>query len=159
MRLDGCGVERRAAAVQHGETLAKSAEPSAAGAAQVRMFSPKWRLSPHAFTLLGVPTTGRLQAARIGSMLLIGLPYDVCGELSRAWQERLAKTGTELWVTSFSGAYLGYLSPDQYYNDIGKAYGYNQNYELAEMGWFGPNQGAYVEDLVFRAAARLGASQ
>lgn len=123
--------------------------------AQVRLFSPKWRLSPFAFRLLGVPTEGRLQAARVGSMLLVGLPYDVCGELSQAWQAEMAPSGRALWVTSFSGAYLGYLSPDAYYEQIGEAYGYNQNYEIGEMGWFGPNQGAYVGELVYHALARL----
>lgn len=116
--------------------------------AQARLFSPRWRLSPYAFSLLGVPATGRLQAARIGRMLLVGLPYDVSGELSKDWQAEAAAEGSELWVTSFSGAYLGYLSPDQYYNDIGEGRSYNENYEVGQMGWFGPDQGAYVTDLV-----------
>lgn len=115
--------------------------------AQVRMFSSKWRLSPIMFKLLGVPTTGRLQAARIGSMFLIGMPYDVSGEISMAWQQWAREQGTNLWVTSFSGAYLGYLSPDKYYHEIGENLHYNQNYEIGQMNWFGPNQEAFVTDL------------
>lgn len=116
--------------------------------AQARLISPDWRLSPHLFRLLGVPTEGRLQAARIGNLVIIGLPYDVSGELSRTWQDTLIKDDQQLWITSFSGAYLGYLSPDGYYRDIGPQFCYNQNYEIGQMGWFGPNQAAYITDLV-----------
>lgn len=123
--------------------------------AQIRLISPDWRLSPHLFGLLGVPTEGRLQAARIGDLFLVGLPYDVSGELSRTWQDTLIQEGQKLWITSFSGAYLGYLSPDGYYRDIGPQYCYNQNYELGEMGWFGPNQAAYITDLVEHAVKAL----
>jgi len=123
--------------------------------AQARLFSPKWRLSPFAFKLLGVPTTGRLQAARIGSMFPIGMPYDFSGETSREWQQWARERGADLWVTSFSGAYLGYLSPDKYYNEIGEGLHYNQNYEIGEMNWFGPNQEAYVTDLFYHVFERM----
>jgi len=123
--------------------------------AQVRMFSPKWRLSPFAFKLLGVPTTGRLQAARIGSMFLIGMPYDFSGETSGVWQQWARERGADLWVTSFSGAYLGYLSPDKYYHEIGEDLHYNQNYEIGQMNWFGPNQEAYVTGLFHRVFERM----
>jgi len=115
--------------------------------AQARMLSPNWRMSPFLFRLLGVPTTGRLQAARIGDLMLIGMPYDMGGETSVKWQAWAKERQATLWVTSFSGAYLGYLSPDQNYYDIGDGHRYNENYEIGEMGWFGPNQEAYVTDL------------
>ena len=119
--------------------------------AQVRLVSPNWRLSPFAFNLLGVPKLGRLQAARIGTLFLIGMPYDFSGETSLVWQAWAKEKGCDLWVTSFSGAYLGYLSPDRYYGEIGDGLHYNQNYEIGEMSWFGPNQEAYVTDLFQRA--------
>ncbi len=125
--------------------------------AQVRIVSPRWRLSPFAFKLLGVPTKGRMQAARLGDMFLIGMPYDFGGETSAAWQTWAREQEAELWVTSFSGAYLGYLSPDKYYYDLGEGYRYNQNYEIGMMNWFGPNQEAYVTDLFQRAF--MGLSQ
>lgn len=115
--------------------------------AQARMLSPKWRMSPFLFRLLGVPTTGRLQAARLGDLFLIGMPYDMGGETSVEWQAWARERNATLWVTSFSGAYLGYLSPDRNYYDIGEDRRYNENYEIGQMGWFGPNQEAYVTDL------------
>lgn len=139
--------------------VAAIATPYTPPPAQARLISPDWRLSPHAFKLLGVPTEGRLQAARIGEMFIVGLPYDVSGELSRAWQDALKPSAAQLWVTSFSGAYLGYLSPDGYYREIGPQFCYNQNYEIGQMGWFGPNQGAYISDLVEHVVKTLSRTQ
>jgi hypothetical protein len=128
--------------------------------AQVRLFSPKWRMSPYLFNLLGVPKVGRLQAARVGTLFLVGMPYDFSGETSLVWQDWAKERSLDLWVTSFSGAYLGYLSPDKYYGEIGEGLHYNQNYEIGQMSWFGPNQEAYVTDLFQHAFARLvGPSQ
>lgn len=123
--------------------------------AQVRILSPKWRLSPFAFNLLGVPKKGRMQAARIGDMFLIGMPNDFSGETSAVWQEWAKERTANLWVTSFSGAYLGYLSPDKYYHEIGEGLHYNQNYEIGQMSWFGPNHEAYVTDLFHHAFETL----
>lgn len=136
-------------------SLAAIDAPFAPPPAQVRLFSSKWRLSPFVFTLLGVPRQGRLQAARIGGMFLIGLPYDVSGEISLAWQHWAQEHGAQLWVTSFSGAYLGYLSPDKYYHEMGEGLHYNQNYEIGQMNWFGPNQEAFAADLFRHAFQRL----
>ena len=123
--------------------------------AQVRILSPKWRLSPFAFNLLGVPKKGRMQAARIGDMFLVGMPNDFSGETSRVWQEWAQERNAKLWVTSFSGAYLGYLSPDKYYHEMGEGLHYNQNYEIGMMSWFGPNHEAYVTDLFHHAFETL----
>lgn len=123
--------------------------------AQVRLFSPNWRVSPFLFRILGVPTEGRIQAARIGTMFLVGMPYDFSGETSREWQAWARERGASLWVTSFSGAYLGYLSPDRYYHEIGEGLHYNQNYEIGQMSWFGPDQEAYVTDLFHHVFERL----
>ena len=113
---------------------------------QVRPLSPKWRLSPLAAKILGVPPEGRIQGARIGNMLFIGLPFDVSGELAREWRQHAAEQGWDLWVTGFSGAYLGYLSPDRYYyetDDKG-----NLDYETGLMSWIGPNAEAYFGSLM-----------
>jgi len=129
--------------------------PYAPPPAQARALSPDWRLSPFMFKVLGVPTQGRLQAARVGGAFFIGMPYDFSGETSRDWQEWARPHGVNLWVTSFSGTYLGYLSPDKYYHEIGEGLHYNQNYEIGQMNWFGPNQEAYVTSLFQHAFERL----
>jgi hypothetical protein len=89
------------------------------------------------------PSTGRLQAARIGSMFLIGMSYDFSGETSRVGQQCAQERGADyLWVTSFSSAYLGHLSPDKYCHEMGEGLHCNRNYEIGRMNWFGPNQKA-----------------
>ncbi len=121
---------------------------------QVRPISPKWRLSPVAARLLNVPPEGWIQGARIGDMLFIGLPFDISGELAREWRERAADQGWDMWVTGFSGAYLGYLSPDRYYyevDDDGRL-----GYETGLMSWLGPQSEAYFGALTNRIIEGFG---
>lgn len=113
---------------------------------QVRPLSPNWRLSPVAAKILNVPPEGRIQGARIGDMIFIGLPFDVSGELAREWRQQASEQGWDLWVTSFSGAYLGYLSPDHYYYEVDDDG--HLNYETGLMGWLGPNTEAYFGSLM-----------
>ena len=122
---------------------------------QARPVSASWRLSPFMARVFGVLPEGRLQAARIGRLLLCGMPYDFSGEVSVRWRAMAREKGYDLWVTSHSGAYLGYLSPDRYYWLLGPEYSYDHNYEIGLMNWFGPNQEAYMTDLFARAMDRL----
>lgn len=115
--------------------------------AQVRPMSTAWRLSPFAFSVLGIPKQGRIQVLVINACMLLGMPYDFSGEVSKEWQQWAATYGKSLWVTSFSGTYLGYLSPDRYYHELGAHLPYNHNYEIGQMNWFGPNQEAFLRDL------------
>ena len=101
--------------------------------AQARPLSPKWRLSPVASKILGVPREGVVQGARIGDMLLVGLPFDLSAELSLEWRAQAAQEGWDLWPTGFSGAYLGYLSPDRYYYEVDDKG--NLDYETGLMSW------------------------
>ena len=122
---------------------------------QARPISASWRLSPFMARVFGVLPEGRLQAARIGKLLLCGMPYDFSGEVSVRWRAMAREKGYDLWVTSHSGGYLGYLSPDRYYWQLGPEYPYDHNYEIGLMNWFGPNQEAYMTDLFSRAVDRL----
>jgi neutral ceramidase len=124
---------------------------------QMRPMSPRWRLSPvfcRFFT--GLPPVGRVQMARIGNMIFVGMPYDFSGETAREWRLWAAAKGINLWVTSHSGAYLGYLSPDKYYNMAEPNGG--MDYETGLMGWFGPNTEAYMADLFHHGFDRLSAA-
>ncbi|MBW7865253.1 MAG: hypothetical protein GX580_08805 [Candidatus Hydrogenedens sp.] len=112
---------------------------------QMRPFKPSWRVSPIFAGLFGLVPEGRIQAARIGDMMLIGMPFDFSGETSLKWQAWAKERGVNLWPTGFSGSYLGYLSPDEYYNVVDK--GGNLNYETGLMSWFGPGMESYMTDL------------
>jgi hypothetical protein len=113
---------------------------------QIRPLSPKWRISPIFCRLFsGLPPIGRMQMAKIGNMIWVGMPYDFSGETARDWRLWAAERGVNLWVSSHSGAYLGYLSPDKYYNVV-ESNG-TLDYETGLMGWFGPDTEAYMTDL------------
>lgn len=108
---------------------------------QVRPVSAKWRLSPFAGKIMGVPPYGWFQACRIENILMVGLPFDFSSEISRTWKFTASTMDLDLWTTSFSAAYCGYLSPDKYY------WQEPLNYETGLMSWFGPSCEAYFTDL------------
>lgn len=112
---------------------------------QVRLFSPKWRMSPNLAWLVGLPPGGWIQAVRVGDMAFMGLPYDTGGEIARDWAQDATEKGIDLWVSSHCVAYCGYLSPDRYYTNQPK--GYDQDYEWRTMNWYGPNQEAMYADI------------
>lgn len=121
---------------------------------QMRPLKPSWRVSPIFAGFFGLLPEGRIQAARIGDMMLIGMPFDFSGETSLKWQAWAEEQGVNLWPTGFSGSYLGYLSPDEYYNEVGKSG--TLNYETGLMSWFGPGMEAYMTDLFQTAFTVLG---
>lgn len=121
---------------------------------QMRPMSPNWRVSPVFCRLFsGLPPVGRMQMAKIGPMMFVGMPYDFSGETARDWRLFAADKGVNLWVSSHSGAYLGYLSPDKYYN-VTEPNG-SMDYETGLMGWFGPNTEAYMADLFHHGFDKL----
>jgi len=119
--------------------------------AQVRLMNGA-RLSPIFIWLLGIRAEGWVQAIRLGDILMLGLPYDVSGEIARQWSEELTPKGWDLWVEGFSGAYCGYLSPDKYYDtDVAR-------WELGLMNWFGPNAEEYMCRLKDEIVSKMAAS-
>lgn len=117
---------------------------------QMRPVSPSWRISPVGAKFFGVPAEGWIQGVRLGEdLFFIGLPFDASGEISRQWQQEMARQGVDLWVTGFAAAYCGYLSPDKYY-DVEPL-----DYETGLMSWFGPNSEAYFRALYEHIAEAL----
>lgn len=121
--------------------------------AQIRVASTKWRLSPHALSLAGVPAGGWLHGVRVGDALFMGMPCDFSGEISVVWRNWAVEHKIELWTLSFCAAYCGYFSPDRYYMDE------PLDYETGAMSWYGPNIEAYFTDLFQHMAAALGLAQ
>ncbi|MGV3502678.1 MAG: neutral/alkaline non-lysosomal ceramidase N-terminal domain-containing protein [Adhaeribacter sp.] len=102
--------------------------------------SANWRLLPVFFDLvLGrYPTT--LQVLQIGGLVFAGTPCDFSGELVPALEQQARRPGRHLVVTSFNGGYIGYVTPDAYY-DLKK-------YETRDMNLFGPYNGAYLSEML-----------
>ena len=96
-----------------------------------------------------------MHAARVGDLLLVGLPGDFSGEISAAWKQWAAGKGIDLWTSSFCAAYIGYISPDKYYYEP-KA---TREYETGLMSWTGPHQEAFFTALMKHMVDALGADR
>jgi neutral ceramidase len=119
-----------------------------------------WRLSPFAAGLAGVDDDAWIGAVRLGDVILAGLPADYSGELAirmAAWAENTH--GVDLWMNSFCGDYLGYISPDAVYNDPfdhpDPKIRASSAYEGQVMSWIGPRQEAFFDGIVKRMVERL----
>ncbi|MHA4736593.1 neutral/alkaline non-lysosomal ceramidase N-terminal domain-containing protein [Dyadobacter sp. MSC1_007] len=81
-----------------------------------------------------------VKALRIGNILMVGMPCDFSGELV-AELDAYAKTkGLNLMVTSFNGGYIGYITHDKYFD--------RDLYETKTMSWYGPYNGAYLQEVI-----------
>jgi len=115
------------------------------------------RLSPIILPYLGLDSDAWLHAAKIGDVMIAAFPADYSGEMSvdmRRWADSVY--GVHLWCNSFSGDYIGYLSPDKYYNEWNEKpeIGFNE-YETQVMSWTGPEQEAFFNGLMKTMVARL----
>ncbi len=108
--------------------------------------SQKLRVSPLLPRLLGVPHEAWMQSVRVGDVFFVGLPGDFSGEISADWATWAASKGYDLWSSSFCTAYVGYISPDKYYNEPKST----QEYETGLMSWTGPHQEAFFTALMRR---------
>jgi hypothetical protein len=114
---------------------------------QWRPLSPRWRASNVLTSALGLPSRGWISMVRVGSALFVSVPGDLSGEISADWKRRAAASGYDLWCSSFSGEYAGYISPDRYYAEWENAKG-GPAYETAIMSWLGPRQEAFFTSLL-----------
>ncbi len=114
---------------------------------QLRL-SKNWRVSKFLFPILGIDADGWMHAVRIGDIALVGTPADYCGEISIDLKSRIQNRVGDLWVLSFNGDYVGYISPDKYYYDKDENGGYG--YERGVMSWIGPDQEAFTVSLITR---------
>ena len=99
-----------------------------------------WRVRPYLFYLLYGDYPSDLKALRIGKTALLGTPCDFSGELSAELQPVAQRDGLNLMITSFDGGYIGYITPDRYYN--------RTTYETRDMNWFGPYNGDYFKEMM-----------
>jgi hypothetical protein len=105
------------------------------------------RIRPWVFHwLMGRQEVG-LNALRIGNMVWIGTPCDYSGMLYNASDTIARQVGKDLIITSFNGGYVGYITPDQYYDE--------HKMETQEMNWFGPYNGRYFGEVIDRLVTRV----
>lgn len=98
------------------------------------------------------PLQANIKVLRIGNVLMIGMPCDFSGEISVSehLDEYAASNGLQLFITSFNGNYIGYITEDDYY--------FKSNHdEVRTMNWTGPYMGSYfssyIKEIIEQAAA------
>lgn len=99
-----------------------------------------WRVRPWLFHAVYGDYPSDLKALRLGPAVLVGTPCDFSGELMAGLLPVADRRGLKLMVTSFNGGYVGYITPDQYYN--------KDAYETRVMNWFGPGNGTYFSEMM-----------
>ncbi len=105
------------------------------------------RLRPWVFHAAYGDYPSVIKGLRIGNTVWIGMPADFSGELVPAIQPYDEWQRNPLFVTSFNGGYIGYVTPDAYYD---RPYA-----ETREMNWFGPYNGAYLTEAACEILAYL----
>lgn len=109
--------------------------PLALGAPQVKILKD-WRIRPWLFKAAFGEYQPYLTALRLGDITLLGTPCDFSGEFDPGLDSAAAAYGTHTIVTSFNGAYIGYITPVEHY-DV-------DHYETRLMNWYGPGTGEYM---------------
>jgi len=109
--------------------------------------SDGWRLRPWLFVKLYGDYPAEIKALRIGKTVMLGMPADFSGELAMDLAREATRLGLNGMITSFNGGYIGYVTPDAYYNET--------RYETRDMNWFGPQNGAYFDELSRKLIAKL----
>lgn len=101
---------------------------------------PNWRMRPWLFKLALGDYPEYLSILRLGDLAMVGTPCDFSGEFSSSLDSLAGKHGLRTMVTSFNGGYIGYVTPDKYYDE--------DHYETQLMNWYGPGNGGYVKQCV-----------
>jgi len=86
---------------------------------------------------------------RIGNALFISSSGEVSGVFYKAWEEQAEALGLSLFITTFNGGYIGYITPDKYYS--------GDYYEVRDMNFYGPYNGDYFKEVVASLIAFGGA--
>ncbi len=109
--------------------------------------SKDWRVRPWVFNMLFGNYNPKLKILKIGNVLFIGTPCDFSGELMFDLNKLAKEKQVKLVITSFNGAYVGYVNVDKYY-DEDKA-------ETRDMNWFGPYNQAYFTEIIQRILKKI----
>jgi hypothetical protein len=88
-----------------------------------------------------------VQTARIGDLMWATAPSDFSGELTIRYRNAMCNYGFNALVTSFNGAYIGYIIPGKYYH--------LNEYESRLMSWFGPYMEPYTNEMIGRMMKNL----
>ena len=100
----------------------------------------KTRIRPWIFNMIFGDTNPHFDMVQIGNTLFVSSSGEISGVFMAEWESLANEKGLNLIITCFNGGYIGYITPDEYYN--------YKLYEVRDMNWFGPYNGAYFDEIV-----------
>jgi neutral ceramidase len=103
----------------------------------------KFKVRDWAFRGLFTTLKGEINYLRIGNIVMLGTPCDFSGEIfTREGLRKIAEAKHEkLFITSFNGEYVGYITSDDHY-------GHSEQEEVMAMNWVGPFYGEYYSRVI-----------
>ncbi|EMS34362.1 hypothetical protein C943_03581 [Mariniradius saccharolyticus AK6] len=105
------------------------------------------RVRPWIFNQLLGETNAHFDLVLLGNVLMISSSGEISGEMMEAWESFALENGLHLMITCFNGGYIGYITPDDYYD--------MELYETRDMNWFGPYNGAYFDEIIRKSISRM----
>lgn len=106
------------------------------------------RIRPWLFNYLLGETNVHFDVTIIGNLLFIASSGEISGVFYEKWERVAHGLGLNLIITSFNGGYMGYITPDEYYD--------KHFHEVREMNWYGPGNGDYYDELITKIIDRAG---
>ncbi|GAB2617827.1 alkaline ceramidase [Belliella aquatica] len=98
------------------------------------------RLNPWIFESAFGKSNAHFDVLLLGNTLLLSSSGEISGVFMKDWEALAKSRGLNLILTTFNGGYIGYITPDEYYD-----YDYH---EARGMNWYGPYNGAYFNELI-----------
>ena len=102
--------------------------------------SDNLRIRPWLFDYLLGDTNPHLDITKIGNLLLISSSGELSGVFYEEWEKLAQENGLNLIITTFNGGYIGYITPDELYDE--------HYHEVRETNWYGPGNGQYFDQLI-----------
>ncbi|RZS95015.1 neutral/alkaline ceramidase-like enzyme [Cecembia calidifontis] len=100
------------------------------------------RIRPWVFKLLVGDSNAHFDMVLLGKTLLVSSSGEISGVFMEKWENYARENGLNLIVSCFNGGYIGYITPDKYYDE--------KLYETMEMNWYGPYNGAYFDEIMMK---------
>jgi neutral ceramidase len=118
-------------------TLAMVRVPLALSDPQVKL-SKDWKIRSWLFRNAIGEYPVHLTALRVGHLVMLGAPCDFSGYFHAPIDSAAQALGMQAMITSFNGGYIGYITPQKYY-DL-------DHYETQLMNWYAPGTGEYIAE-------------
>ncbi|MEN2283288.1 neutral/alkaline non-lysosomal ceramidase N-terminal domain-containing protein [Algoriphagus sp. SE2] len=112
--------------------------------------SDNLRLRPWLFNYLLGETNVHFDLTLVGNTLMIASSGEISGVFFKKWEDHATSLGLNLIITTFNGGYMGYITPDEYYD--------RKFHEVREMNWYGPGNGKYYDDMISKIIEKAKAS-